>query len=103
MPDRPATLYRPGDVFVHSWAVMKARPWVILWVDDDTETCCVVAFSRQNFPGSVEVGGVWGYAAPWVMVQPVARIDPDGVIGYIEKPLRDKIAAHLHDTLGLVG
>ena len=101
MTDRPPSLYRPGDVFTHSWSMGKSRPWMILWVDDEEETCCVVAFSRQDFPSSIPVNERWAHAAPWVMVQPVGRIDPDKIVGYIEKPLRDKIAAQLHDSFGL--
>lgn len=62
---------KPGHVILQTWGSMKARPWLVLWVDD--ESVCVAPFTNQGgYVGVIETGHAKRpYVGAWAMVQPL--------------------------------
>lgn len=64
----------PGDILIERLGFSKARPWVVLWVDDVARCACVIALTTQgHFGGCVRIDdpailGGGSYGASWVMV-----------------------------------
>lgn len=101
-------LIGPGDIVVSNFCTCgKHRPWMVLWVDDAAQMCCVVAITRQSgYVGAVSTGHPqYKTAGAWVMIQPLGLFDSKAVkkTGVtFPRHTRDKIAKHLHGTLELV-
>ena len=84
---------------------MKARPWMILWVDDAQQICCVVALTtKHDYVGSVRTGHQrYSTAGAWAMVQPLCMCETAKSTGVtLSRRVRRTVAAHLHATFDLI-
>lgn len=92
---------QPGDIIIGKFGSHKARPWVVIWVEEEAALLC--ACSRQgNFPGVLpiyhkcfEPNGI-SFATPWVMVLALGGLKrPPHTVGKLRPEDTFEIEAHL--------
>lgn len=70
----------PGDVFTTPLNSKKKRPWLVLWVDDDSKMVALAALSRTALGGKNGVrlpDDENSFLTSWTMIWPAAALDQE--------------------------
>lgn len=93
-----------GEIVISSFGQGKARPWVVLWIDDERNEACVVAVTtKSHFVATVATGHPrYARVGTWVTVQPLQIVNDMKRAGAAIDPAnRRRVEAELAYNLGL--
>ena len=94
----------PGDVIIGTLGLVnKSRPWIILWMDDETRIACLAPCTRSaDYPGTVETGWeVQPTVMGSVVTQPYTQMFGLTIGQRMPYRLLKQLRRRLRDTLDL--